>query len=71
MAGTKAGGIAAAETNKRKYGEDFYQKIAQAHWADPVAKANHKPGGFYTNRELARKAGRKGGRISRRKKNAN
>ena len=27
MAGTKAGGEAAARTNKKKYGEDFYAKI--------------------------------------------
>lgn len=25
MSGTKAGGIAAAKTNKARYGEDFYQ----------------------------------------------
>ena len=27
MAGTKAGGMAAAATNKKKYGSDFYAKI--------------------------------------------
>jgi uncharacterized protein len=27
MAGTKAGGRSAAETNKRKYGADFYGRI--------------------------------------------
>jgi uncharacterized protein len=27
MAGTVAGGLAAAEINKRKYGKDFYAKI--------------------------------------------
>lgn len=27
MAGTKAGGIAAAKKNKAKYGKDFYAKI--------------------------------------------
>ena len=27
MAGTKTGGKSAAETNKRKYGADFYAKI--------------------------------------------
>ena len=45
MAGTSAGGKAAANTNKTKYGSDFY-----------------------ANRELAREAGAKGGRISRRGK---
>ena len=60
MAGTKAGGKAAAATNKMKYGTNFYAKIgAQG------GKKGHT-GGFYANRELARTAGREGGRISRR-----
>lgn len=62
MAGTKAGGQAAAATNKAKYGDDFYAKIgAQG------GKKGHT-GGFYANRELARVAGAMGGRISRRTK---
>jgi len=62
MAGTKAGGKIAAETNKRKYGKDFYAKIG--------AKGGKlgRTGGFYADRELARIAGAKGGRISRRSK---
>ena len=62
MAGTKAGGRAAAATNKSKYGPDFYAKIG--------AKGGKvgRTGGFYANRELARKAGAMGGRISRRTK---
>lgn len=62
MAGTKAGGRAAAATNKKKYGSDFYAKIG--------AKGGKlgKTGGFYANRELARSAGAMGGRISRRTK---
>lgn len=62
MAGTKAGGKAAAATNKAKYGADFYAKIG--------AQGGKKgtTGGFYANRELARVAGAKGGRISRRTK---
>lgn len=62
MAGTKAGGKAAASTNKKKYGSDFYAKIG--------AKGGRKgtTGGFFANRELARAAGAKGGRISRRTK---
>ena len=62
MAGTKAGGQAAAATNKTKYGADFYAKIGAR--GGMVGKT----GGFYANRELAREAGRKGGRISRRTK---
>ena len=62
MAGTKAGGLKAAATNKAKRGADFYAKIG--------AKGGKlgKTGGFFANRELAREAGRKGGRISRRTK---
>jgi hypothetical protein len=64
MAGTKTGGKAAAATNKAKYGADFYAKIG----AQGGKKG--KTGGFYANRELARLAGAKGGRISRRTKSA-
>lgn len=60
MAGTKAGGKKAASTNKSKYGKDFYAKIGQK------GGQNGHTGGFAANRELARLAGAKGGRISRR-----
>ena len=62
MAGTKEGGKAAASTNKNKYGKDFYAKIGA------MGGKKGKTGGFYANRELARLAGAKGGRISRRSK---
>ena len=64
MAGTKAGGQKAAATNKAKHGHDFYAKIG--------AKGGKKghTGGFFANRDLARAAGSKGGRISRRTKSA-
>ncbi len=62
MAGTKAGGQAAAETNKKRYGSDFYAKIGA------VGGKKGRTGGFFANRELARTAGAKGGRISRRTK---
>lgn len=67
MAGTKAGGAKAAQTNKKKYGPDFYAKIGQK------GGRNGHTGGFAANPELAKIAGAKGGRISRRgkaKKNA-
>lgn len=62
MAGTKQGGRLAAQKNKSKYGSDFYAKIG--------AKGGKlgRTGGFFANRELARLAGTKGGRISRRTK---
>ena len=64
MAGTKAGGLKAAATNKAKYGREFYARIG--------AKGGHNghTGGFAANPELARIAGAKGGRISRRTKKA-
>ncbi len=64
MAGTKAGGVKAAATNKAKHGTDFYAKIG--------AKGGKlgRTGGFAANPELARIAGRKGGLISRRTKKA-
>lgn len=62
MAGTQAGGKAAASTNKAKYGKDFYARIGAM-----GGKKGHT-GGFYANRELAREAGARGGRVSRRTK---
>jgi len=62
MAGTKLGGKAAAKTNKSKYGPDFYAKIGAQ------GGKNGHTGGFYKNRDLARQAGARGGRISRRTK---
>ena len=65
MAGTVSGGkSAAAATNKAKYGDDFYAKIGA------IGGKNGNTGGFYANRELARTAGVKGGRISRRGKSS-
>ena len=62
MSGTRKGGLKAAKTNKEKYGADFYMKIGKA----GGKKSN--TGGFAANPELARIAGRKGGKKSRRKK---
>lgn len=60
MPGTKEGGAKAAETNKRIHGSDFYAKIGRK------GGKNGHTGGFAANPELAREAGRKGGKISRR-----
>lgn len=62
MAGTKEGGKQAAQTNKEKHGKDFYARIGA------MGGKKGRTGGFFANRELARQAGRKGGRISRRTK---
>lgn len=60
MSGTKAGGIKAAATNKKKYGKDFYKVNG--------AKGGRKghTGGFASNPALAIVAGKKGGENSRR-----
>lgn len=60
MAGTKTGGRKTAATNIKKYGRDFYQEIGRK------GGRNGHTGGFAANPELAKIAGRKGGRISRR-----
>lgn len=64
MAGTKAGGAKAREANLKRYGEDFYKRIGAI-----GGRNGHGPeykGGFAANPALARIAGAKGGRISRR-----
>lgn len=60
MAGTKAGGLKAAATNKMKYGDDFYARIGAK------GGRNGHTGGFAANPALARTAGAKGGRMSKR-----
>ena len=60
MAGNKAGGLKAKITNLERYGKDFYRNIGRR------GGQNGRTGGFYANRELARIAGAKGGRISKR-----
>ncbi len=62
MAGTKKGGIRAAQTNKQRHGANFYAEIGRR------GGKTSRGGGFAANRELAREAGRLGGRRSRRTK---
>ncbi len=50
------------ERMKSKYGEDYYSKIGRK------GGKNGNTGGFYADRELARRAGVKGGKISKRGK---
>lgn len=58
--GTKLGGLKAARTNKKLYGDGFYKDIGRK------GGQNGHTGGFASNRELAKLAGAKGGSISRR-----
>ena len=62
MAGTKLGGIRAAQTNKQRYGANFYEVIGKA--GGTISRG----GGFAKNRALAVEAGRRGGQASRRRK---
>lgn len=60
MVGTLEGGRKAAKTNILKYGKDFYARIGAK------GGRNGHTGGFAANPALARIAGAKGGRKSRR-----
>lgn len=60
MSGTKSGGKKAAITNKIKHGSDFYVRIGRK------GGQNGHTGGFASNPELAKRAGRIGGQKSRR-----
>lgn len=62
MGGTREGGLKAAATNKKRHGADHYKKIG--------AKGGiiSRGGGFAADPELARTAGAKGGRKSKRGK---
>ena len=61
MAGTKAGGLKAAQKNLQK-DPNFYAKIGAK------GGRNGHTGGFAANPELARIAGAKGSRASKRRK---
>lgn len=62
MSGTVNGGKKASVTNKEKHGSDFYSRIGRKGGKVCGVK------GFALNVELAKKAGRKGGLISKRGK---
>jgi len=62
MAGTRKGGLKAAATNKQRYGLHFYQEIGRR--GGTISRG----GGFAKDPELARIAGARGGRASRRSK---
>lgn len=68
MGNTPEGGKKASITTRKRHGEDFYKKIGRK------GGLKGHTGGFYTNRELASTAGRKGGlvsvRVRREKRNA-
>ena len=63
MSGSRSGGLKAAETNKQKYGSDWYKKIGKL-----GGKACVPKGFARMDVEKIKNAGRKGGTISKRGK---
>ena len=59
MSGTPAGGKKASISNKQRHGEDFYSVIGSK--GGKISRG----GGFASNRELASKAGYKGGKVTK------
>ena len=66
MPGNKAGGLKAKATNISRYGKDYYIEMGRKGGSVRGIKK-----GFALNIELAKAAGRKGGKISRRGKSKN
>ena len=62
MPGNHTGGLRTAQTIKKKYGPDYYREIGRKGGKKLVPK------GFAINRDLARKCGQVGGRLSKRGK---
>lgn len=62
MAGTKAGGIKTAKTIREKFGDNFYKNIGAKGGRNTCGGMK----GFALNPELAKIAGQKGGKISKR-----
>ena len=62
MSGSRLGGLKAAETNKQRYGRDWYKKIGK------IGGKACVPKGFAVNPELAKRAGSTGGKLSKRGK---
>lgn len=60
MAGTKLGAQKARATIISRHGADFYKRIGA------IGGQNGHTGGFFADRELARRAGRIGGMRSKR-----
>lgn len=64
MPGSKLGGLKAAQTNKQRYGEDFYR----VQGAKGGSKSHPETRYFVTHPEAAKAAARKGGLKSKRGK---
>ena len=64
MAGTKEGGKKAVATIYQTYGEDYFSNIGRK--GGSAGRGPDYKGGFASSHELAVRAGRKGGLISKR-----
>lgn len=64
MSGNKEGGKKASITNKLRHGEDFYKNIGRK----GGAKARPESRYFFKHPDIAKEAGAKGRRLSRRGK---
>lgn len=62
MSGTHIGGIKTSKTNKKKHGPDFYARIGR------MGGRARVPKGFALDKDLASRAGRIGGTLSKRGK---
>ena len=67
MSGTKLGGKKTAQTNKEKYGENYYKELGRKGGSVKHPETRW----FNTHRDLASKLGKKGGHISKRGKSKN
>lgn len=68
MAGTKEGAAKAAQTNKEKYGEDFYRIIGGQSWKNP--DRSRETGFALLPKEEVVRLGREGGKKNKGKKYA-
>ena len=62
--GNREGALKAAQTIKEKYGKDFYSRIGKKGGTN--GRGEFYTGGFTGDKELAARAGRIGGKISKR-----
>lgn len=67
MSGSVQGGKNAAATNKAKHGPDFYREIGRLGGKKTAESGKLALVSFASNHERAREAGRKGGKISKRR----
>lgn len=63
MAGSKEGGIKAAQTNKERYGDSFYAKLGSKGGSAKVSKGFAK-----MDIDRVKECGRIGGRLGKRKR---